>query len=105
MEVFTLPMRNDLPWYEFKVDLTDVIYTLTVRYNSRMGRWLMDLKDASGTAIVAGVPLLIEVDLFSRFGRAALPAGIIVPIDDTLDQVDPVRNSFGNTHSVLYVDP
>lgn len=105
MEVFTLPMRNDFPAYTFRVDLSNVIFTISVRYNTRMSRWIVDVQDSSGNPIVMGLPVLLEGDLYSRFGRAALPEGIMVAIADTLDQLQPTRNSFGNTHSLLYVDP
>lgn len=105
MQVFVMPMRNDFPSYTFKSDLTDVIYTINVRFNTRMQRWIIDVLDASGNPIVVGLPVLLEVDLYGRFVRETLPAGKLIPIADTLDQPQPTRNSFGNTHSLLYVQP
>lgn len=105
MEVFVLPLRNDFPSYTFKVDLSAIVYTIAARYNTRMSRWIIDIQDASGNAIVSGLPLLLEVDLYGRFVREALPAGLFVAIADTLEQTQPERNSFGNTHSLLYVQP
>ena len=42
MAVIELPVRNDLPNYEFKSELDGVVYTLRFRFNERLNDWVFD---------------------------------------------------------------
>lgn len=107
MQVFDMNIRNDLPAYTFKVDLTGVIFTVRVRYNTRMARWICDVADASDNDIINGLPLILDDNIYLRFAAlAGLPVGQLVAIDNRNNaQEQPTRYSFGTTHSLLYVDP
>jgi hypothetical protein len=100
-----MPLRNDLPAYRFKLDLSGTVYTLAFRYNTRMQRWIMDLMDASGTPLIMGSVLLLRTPLLNRFVIDELPPGVLLAYDDTDKDTQPTRNSFDNDHSLLYVDP
>lgn len=105
MSFFSVPARNDLPWYTFKITLSSVLYTLTFRYNTRMTRWIIDLSDATGNLIVAGIPLLILRDLLAQYSTLPLPPGSLFCIDDTNQETQPTRYSFGVDHTLIYGDP
>lgn len=104
MAIFNIPARNDLPWYSFKITLTNVVYTLEFRYNPRMARWIMNVMDSSGNMLIAGVALLIARDLAGQFVEAGLPPGTFYALDNTGSLEQPTRYSFGVTHGLFYED-
>lgn len=105
MQTLVLPLRIDSPWYSFIITLSEVVFTLTFRYNSRMDRWIMDIADASGNDILAGIPLLILRDLTGQYVIDGLPPGTFYVVDSTNQNTQPSRDSWGVTHSLRYVDP
>lgn len=105
MKFFTIPARNDLPWYSFKISLSGVVYTLRFRFNTRMQRWIMDIADPSNNDILDGIPLLIGRDLSGQYVIDGLPVGISFCSDDTNQDTQPTRFSFGTDHSLVYGDP
>ena len=71
-----IPLNDVSPWYDFQIALSGVQYTISIRYNGRMDRWVMDLSNAVDTPIIMGVPLLIGVNLLGRFaGQPNIPVG------------------------------
>ncbi len=99
-----IPARNDVPWYTFKITLSNVVYTLLIRYNGRMRRWIMNIQDASGNDVINGIPLLIGINLAGRFVTAALPPGVFFVLDNTNQSDQPERFAFGTTHTLYYQD-
>lgn len=105
-EIVSLPLGTASAWYTFRVGLSGVQYTFTIRYNSRMARWILDLADAQETPIITGVPLLIGLNLLGRFaGQTGVPIGKFYITDDTFGSTQPTRNSFSVTHTLWYLDP
>lgn len=105
MTFLLVPARNDVPWYKFKITLSNVIYTLRFRYNVRMQRWIMDIADASDNDIINGIPLLLLRTLSDRFVIASLPVGTLFVTDDTQQNTQATRYSFGTDHTLFYADP
>lgn len=102
MSVIQLPVRSDLPQYEFKVELDLVVYTLKYRWNERMSRWIMDVCNEQGEPIVMGIVLNTERDLTSRYKTYPIPQGFFIVIDETGNQTNPNRDNFGKEVKLLY---
>ena len=102
---FIAPARNDLPWYTFSIVLTGVVYTLTMRYNARMTRWMMNITDSAGNDLLNGIPCLNYVNMTGRFVELGLPSGDFFCVDNTNQGMQPTRYSFGTTNNLLYLDP
>jgi hypothetical protein len=100
--LLTIPARNDLPWYKFKIALSGVQYTLHFRFNSRMNRWILDIRDASDNPIILGLPVLINRDMAGQYITFAIPPGIIYATDDTQTDTQPTQFSFGVDHTLWY---
>lgn len=100
-----LPLGNALPWYSFRTSLTQVIYTLRLRYNTRMARWILDIADAQNNDIINSLPILIERNINQQYVISGLPSGMLFSTDTTGDESQPVRNSFGIDHLLWYFDP
>lgn len=102
MAIFKLPIRNDLPAYDFSIDLDGVNYTLSFRYNSRMSLWIMDIKDSEQNNLKMGIPIQTEVDLISTLKKEGFPDGTFLAIHETGLKIDADREAFGNTIDLYY---
>jgi hypothetical protein len=105
MSFFLLPLRNDLPRYQFTITLSGSIFSLSIYYNVRMSRWIMDVQDPSGNPILTGVALLINRNLTGQYRTLAIPVGTFFCTDDTNQDTQPTLLSFGTDHSAWYSDP
>lgn len=105
MTLYGLLARNDLPWYRFNVTLTGVVYTVRLRFNSRMNRWILDLADPSNNDILVGLPVLIQRNLASQYVITGLPSGPLFCNDNTGQNNQPTQFSFGISHTLYYIDP
>jgi hypothetical protein len=104
--VSTLPLGNDVPWYTFSVGLSGVQYQLTVRYNTRMSRWALDIADAMGNPVLSSVTLLIDRILGGQFHYlAGFPPGTFFVLDNTNTGTQPTRYSFGTGNTAYYATP
>lgn len=103
--LFTIPVGNVLPWMTFKITLSNVIYSLDFKYNTRMQRWTMDINDPSQNPLLTGIPLLIERNLTFQYFYLAIPPGVFFCTDDTGQETQPTLFSFGLDHTLFYVDP
>jgi hypothetical protein len=102
MALRKLPLRSDIPKYEFRIDLDLTTYTLAFRFNRRQGRWIMDVKTETDTPLVMGIPVLIGVDLLARFVIDGLPEGNLFAANIENDFVDAGRDDLGNNVVIFY---
>jgi hypothetical protein len=107
MTYYTIPLDSTFPWFQTRITLSGITYTLTFRYNSRSTRWVMDIGDASNNPIQLGLVLLINVDLTYQYRPAniSLPVGTFFVQDNTGQGIQPTQYSFGTTHTLFYGDP
>lgn len=105
MAVFQIPTDNTLPWYTFRIVLSNITYTLQLRYNTRMDRWFMQIQDAVGNPIVSGLPLLQRYSPLLQYRTLAVPAGDILIYNNTGTLNPPGLASFLSDYSIIYVDP
>lgn len=100
------PAGANFPWNSFRATLSGVVYTITLRYNTRAARWVMDIGDASNNPILMGLPILIERNLAGQYVTPGLPPGPSFAVCDTAAPLtQPSRYSFGTTHTLFYGDP
>lgn len=81
MALFELPIRSDVPSYEFRVELEAVVYTLAFNWNDRMARWTMDIRDRDGLPIVTGIKLITGWLLTRQYKEESLPPGDFLMFD------------------------
>lgn len=97
------PTNVTYPWYQFRTALSGVVYTITLRYNPRMQRWIMDIADASNNPIQMGLPVLINRSVAGQYVTVGLPPGATFATCDTAAPLtQPSRFSFGTTHTLFY---
>ena len=97
-----IPLRNDIPSYEFKVDLDGTTYTMAIRYNSRLATWIMDLKTEQDESIVLGVPILLGTILFDRFSDSRVPPGDLFIINIEDETAEATRDNLGENVLLMY---
>lgn len=92
---FEIPLRSDLPAYQFLFDLEGKTYQLHFQWNARMGQWFISVKKQDGTDIVSGVRVSVERPLFRRFASDDMPPGQFLFIDTSGQQDDPGEGDLG----------
>ena len=99
---FTIPLRDDLPFFDLHVSLDDATYTLQLRWNVREGAWFMDVLDQQGEALLlAGLRLVASFPL-TAYVTDRKPPGDLVVIDTTGAGADPGRADLGTRHALVY---
>lgn len=99
-----LPVRSDLPQHEFQIDLEGTIFTITIRFNERKARWVMDIGDSNGTSILAGIVLLTDVNITDQYVGDNLPPGRFFVVDETGEGKNPGINDLGNDVKLFYLE-
>lgn len=62
----------------------------------------MDLLDSSGDMIQSGLPVLVQVDLLSKFKDSRIPPGTLFAINPENANEEATRDNFGITVLLLY---
>jgi hypothetical protein len=99
----TIPLRNDIFLYNFKISLSSIVYTLTLRYNGRMDRWIMAIADTAGNQILDGIVLLVNRNLKSQYPTLNLMPGLLQMVDTTNTFSEPTQFSIGNNNYLAYI--
>lgn len=90
-----LPTRTDVPHYDFEIDLDKRTFAIEFRWNDRAGSWFLQIRDLSGTILLAGRRVLLDVPLLARFRDLRLPDGELFVIDTTGQQREPGLEELG----------
>ena len=70
MRSFELPLSPQPQ--RFVTTLNGVKYQMTVTWNFVAQVWVLDIADAVGASIVAGIPLVTSMDLLEQYGYLEL---------------------------------
>lgn len=106
MPYFEIPLRSDVYSYTQKVTISNVVYTLRLKYNLRMDRWVLDLATDDGTDILIGLPLLPGPPITYRFidRKANVPEGQFLIVDETEADRTPTKDTLGEDIKLIYVE-
>lgn len=102
MALLEMPVRADLPQYQFRIELEGTIYTLRFKWNTRMELWVFDIANEQDVDLLNGIPVQTNVDLKQRFRQDTLPPGLFLAFDETGAERDPDRDTFGNEVKFFY---
>lgn len=84
-----------------RVELEEVTYELTFRWNVRDEHWYMDLA-TGGVTQFHGVKIVHSEDLLATVDYRSVPPGRLIVSDVTGAQRDPDVETFGNEVRLLY---
>lgn len=102
MAYVEIPIRADLPAYEYTIELEQVQYTLGFNWNARIAKWFMDIMDKDGNPLVMGIKMLSGFPLKYKFVDAAVPPGEFFLLDTANQNQDPKQDDFGSRVVLLY---
>lgn len=102
MSYVKIPVRTDLPAYDFSLTLEGSIFYFSFEWNERGQFWVMDILDQDQSYIVAGVRMVSDVDLLSRFKDTRLPKGTFLITDTSGKSRDPSFDTFGTEVLLFY---
>tara|TARA_R110002012_G_scaffold265589_1_gene448998 strand:+ start:3496 stop:3816 length:321 start_codon:yes stop_codon:yes gene_type:complete len=102
MSILEIPVRNDLPAFEFRVVFEGVTYFLQFKYNKRRLRWLIDIQNQDKIDILSGIPLLTNVDLKSKYKSLGLPPGVFLVFDTEGRDYNPTQFDLSDRVKFLY---
>lgn len=97
-----LPVRNDIPAYNFTIELDSSTYFFEFRFNSRMDRWIMDINDENEEPVFVGIPVLVNQQL-NKFDFPGIPPGSLFSMDDTGQQRQPNKELFSTGLKLFYL--
>lgn len=87
----------------FSVTLSGATYQLTTQWRDMAG-WVLDIADASGNSIVAGIPLVTGTDLLGQYGHLGFAGRLWVQTTDDPDAVPTVDNLGTGSHLYWVTD-
>lgn len=102
MAILELPVRADIPSFQFRQELDGTVYTLRFRWNERMERWIFDIANEQNDNLLVGIPVHTDVNLKGRFKQTTLPPGLFLAFDETGNQRNPDRENFGKEVKFFY---
>ena len=93
---------QDSSYFSELVDLDEVTFSLTFRWNGREEAWYFDIDEQDRSGIVRGQKLLPFVNLTERWADARMPAGVLV-VNAITPNDRPTRESlFEGSISLIY---
>lgn len=101
----TLPLRSDLPHFDFQCELDGSTYGFEFWWNSRSETWTMSIFDAEGVALVRGVRVVVGFPLASRSRDSGVPPGTFLAFDTSGKSEDPGLEDLGKRVLLLYFSP
>ena len=102
MALVGVPLRKDVPSYQFRIELDSITYTLSIRYNSRLNRWVMDFNTENNSPLVTGIILLLGTNLLKRFKNEGLPEGDLFLINVENENIEGGRDNFSENVQLFY---
>lgn len=98
-----IPVTADAPHFDLQVQLEGATFTLELRWNDRMGLWVLSVYDASGEVVSAGRPVVLGADLLGRSASSRRPPGFLTAIDSAGGGVEAGRSDLGTRVQLIYV--
>lgn len=103
-----LEPAEQLPVYDYTVDLEDVIYRVRLVYRERQDSWYLDLFDAADEPLLTGKRLSANTALLAPYQIAGLPPGELMLVDveaaDDQAAIEATFDSLGYRHQLFYYD-
>lgn len=86
-----IPVSSTDLYYTEIVQLEGKEYLLTFQWSNRLTAWVLNVSDQDQNILAAGIIVKVNFPLLHRFNDSRLPPGILLGIDSSgLDQ-DPIQ--------------
>ena len=100
MSAFPLPVSSSAQ--SFFVQLVNVTYKLTLKWNSVALCWVLDLADSDEVPIVQGIPIVTGTDLLAPYAYLGIGGGLVALTEGNPDAV-PTFENLGAGGDVYFV--
>lgn len=91
------------PVYDYTIDLDDVMIRYRLVWRERQEGWYLDVWDADGNAVLAGVRMNVGWPVLWRYRSAALPPGQLMLVDTSGGMVPPTSyDTLGQQYRLVY---
>lgn len=106
MAVVVIPVVNTLRAFSQQTTLDGTVYGLSFHWNSRAGRWFMDIATAEGEALASGIKLVSGTALTYRRRETTpgMPLGHFLVMDETGAGRSPDLETFGKDIKLVYYE-
>jgi hypothetical protein len=101
MAYIVLPWQ-DFPAYQMTVPLEQTAYVFNFKWNTSFSFWTMDILDPQGDLLIAGLKLVLHVELLRRYQNALLPPGELRVIDTEGALTEISRADMGVFAQLIY---
>ena len=95
------------PSLEQEITLEEVTYKFLYVWNTRGEFWTLTIKDIEENVILAGVRLVLNVELLQKYNHLAIPQGMLFIIDtDDNNKTEISYSDFENTRqlNIMYIE-
>ena len=103
MAVSVIPTSSTRNHYRFNARLEKRLYTFVINYSTREDRWYLSLY-RSGTPIIEGKKITVDIDLLATIRDKAEPLGILLSTDETGAHLSPAHADLGVGALLFYTD-
>ena len=102
MAYIELPVRSDIPAYDFQAELEGTLFGFNLQWNERGQFWSLDLADANGVTLLNGLKLVTGYPLLIQYRNRNLPRGEILCVDTSGENKSPGIDDFGTRILMVY---
>ncbi len=100
MSAFPLPVSTTAQ--SFFVQLVNISYKITLKWNAVATCWVMDIADAEEVPLVDGIPIVTGTDLLAPYSYLGIGGGIVALTEGNPDAV-PTFTNLGIGGDVFFV--
>lgn len=105
MAILSMPLRQDVPAFEYEIELEGRTWRLGFVWNTRAALWHMDVKAQDGTTLLLGLPLVVDFPLLLTYrSMLTLPPGEFFLVDLETKGEEAGRDNLGTRFLLLYYD-
>ena len=91
------------PSYSKDITLDNIKYRFLFQWNTRSEAWTLSIKTIEDVAILSGIKLVLNYDLFQRHRHLAIPQGSLFVIDLSNDETKIAYDDFTNERGLQLV--
>lgn len=85
----------------FSISLAGVVYQLSLHWCAPTNSWILDIADASGQALVSGIPVIPGADLLAQYEYLGIGGQLIAVVDG--NAAAPSFTGLGTTGHIYFV--
>lgn len=100
MSAFPMPVSPTAQ--SFFIQLVNISYKITLRWNAVAVCWIMDIADAEEVPLVQGIPIVTGIDLLAPYAYLGIGGGMVALTEGNPDAV-PTFENLGSGGDVFFV--